>query len=65
MQITLMHFVTLCFDVHENTAFSNGEILTFFMRKSQKSVILGHLINRILHSCSCIIEFIKLVGGNQ
>ena len=23
------------------------------------------MINRILHSCSCIIEFIKLVGENR
>ena len=32
-----------------------------FTPKSDFHVVKGYMINRILHSCSCIVEFIKCV----
>ena len=42
-----------------------GKILTFSGQKCDDNCFLLHMINRILQSCSCIIEFIKLVAKKR
>ena len=66
MQITMMHFVTECVDVHKNVTFSKGEILTSGYNNCEfNTILVSYDKLKILHSCSCITEFIKLVVGNR
>ena len=55
----------LCADVQKNIAFSNGVILTFWCENCLLNAVLVSYDKKILHLCSCSIEFIKPVGENR